>query len=90
MVVLENHTDLAAQERHLTALQTADFMTAEEDFPGAGPFDTTDKLQQGTLPCAGMAGQKRHLARLHVEGHPLQRLSPTEIGFADLFKANHS
>ena len=64
-------------------------MAAEEDFAGAGPFDTADKLQQGTFPRAGMAGQKRHLARLQVESHPLQRLSPTEIGFADLFKANH-
>ncbi len=89
MVILENHTDLATQERHLTVLQAADVVAAEEDFPGAWPFNPTDKLQQGTFTRAGVAGQKCHLARLQVESDALQRLSPAEIGFADVFKANH-
>ena len=36
-----------------------------------------------------MTGQKRHLTRLHMERNALQRLSPTEISLADMFKANH-
>ncbi|MNT25825.1 hypothetical protein D3C72_1613680 [compost metagenome] len=89
MVILENHTDLATQKRHLTVFQTADIVAAKKDVPGAWPLDPTDKLEQGTFPRAGVAGQECHLARLQVECHPLQRLSPTEIGLADVFKANH-
>ncbi len=83
------HANLAAQKRNFTVFQTRDVMAAKPDFPGAGPLNPTDQLQEGTFPCAGMTGQKRHLTRLHMERNALQRLSPTEISLADMFKANH-
>ena len=54
MVILENHANLAAQKRNFTVFRTRDVMAAKPDFPGAGPLNPTDQLQEGTFPCAGM------------------------------------
>ncbi|MNP56297.1 hypothetical protein D3C76_1510130 [compost metagenome] len=89
MVILENHADLTTQERHLAVFQPADVMAAKPNMAGAWPFDTTNQFKQGTLPRAGMAGQKRHLCRAQMEIDPLQGLPSAQISFTDLFKANH-
>ncbi len=71
-------TSLTTQKWHLAIFQSRDVMAAKPDFPSTGPLNPTNQLQEGTFPCAGMTGQKRHLTRLHMERHALQRLPPTD------------
>ena len=89
MVILEDHADLAAQERHFAISQPANIVTVKKNMTRARPFNTAYQFVQGTLTRSRMARQEGHLGRTKVEIDTLQCLPSAKISFADVFKATH-
>ena len=67
--VLVGNTDLLAQMGKLFPLEGVDIVSCHLDEPVAGTFHVADEFEQGGLPCATSAYEKKHLSGIHGKGN---------------------
>ena len=66
-MILEDHTDFAAQKRHFGGLHVVEQLTIDVYIPFAGALHQHHQLEQGTFTGAAVAGQKGKFTMLQLE-----------------------